>query len=62
LPDAVSVNKALNKINEDGTQADFDYLTINYDRITPLLVEGVNLLKQEIEQLKAEIAELKGQK
>lgn len=62
LPDAVAINKSLNKVNEDGTQADFDYLTINYDRITPLLVEGVNLLKQEIEALKAEIAELKGQK
>jgi hypothetical protein len=62
LPDAVAINKSLNKVNEDGTQADYDYLTINYDRITPLLVEGVNLLKQEIEALKAEIAELKGQK
>jgi hypothetical protein len=62
LPDAVAINKSLNRINEDGTQQDFDYLTINYDKITPLLVEGVNLLRKEIEELKIEIAKLKGQK
>jgi hypothetical protein len=62
LPDAVVVNKSLNRINEDGTQQDYDYLTINYDKITPLLVEGVNLLRKEIEELKIEIAKLKGQK
>jgi hypothetical protein len=62
LPDAVAINKSLNRINEDGTQQDYDYLTINYDKITPLLVEGVNLLKKEIEELKIEIAKLKGQK
>jgi hypothetical protein len=62
LPDAVVVNKSLNRINEDGTQQDYDYLTINYDKITPLLVEGVNLLRKEVEELKIEIAKLKGQK
>jgi hypothetical protein len=62
LPDAVAINKSLNRINEDGTQQDYDYLTINYDKITPLLVEGVNLLRKEIEELKIEIAKLKGQK
>jgi hypothetical protein len=55
LPDAVVVNKAGAKIGETG----FDYLTINYDRITPLLVEGVNIHEQDISDLKAEVAELR---
>ena len=55
LPDAVVVNKAGAKIGDSG----FDYLTINYDRITPLLVEGVNIHTQEIKDLKSQVNELK---
>jgi hypothetical protein len=58
LPDAVVVNKSANKINPDGTQEDLDYLTINYDKITPLLVEGVNIHEEEIAAMKAEISRL----
>jgi hypothetical protein len=54
LPDAVVVNKAGAKVDD----ADFDYLTINYDRITPLLVEGVNLHEEEISSLKSKVAQL----
>jgi hypothetical protein len=48
LPDAVTINKAGAKISDKG----FDYLTINYDRITPLLVEGVNLHEDDIKKIK----------
>lgn len=54
LPDAVLVNKAGAAIGDK----DFDYLTINYDRITPLLVEGVNIHEVEIAQLKEKVARL----
>jgi hypothetical protein len=55
LPDAVVVNKAGAKVGD----SDFDYLTINYDRITPLLVEGVNIHTQEISELRSQVSELK---
>jgi hypothetical protein len=55
LPDAVVVNKAGAKVGD----SDFDYLTINYDRITPLLVEGVNIHTQEISELRSQVRELK---
>lgn len=54
LPDAVVVNKAGAKVGQE----DFDYLTINYDKITPLLVEGVNIHDAEIAQLKERVAQL----
>jgi hypothetical protein len=56
LPDAVVVNKAGAKIGD----TDFDYLTINYDRITPLLVEGVNIHEKEISELKLQVGRLEG--
>lgn len=59
LPDAVVVNKSANKVNPDGSQEETDYLTINYDRITPLVVEATNIHEEEIQALKAEVAELK---
>jgi hypothetical protein len=52
LPDAVTINKAGAKIDEKG----FDYLTINYDRITPLLVQGVNIHEEDIAELKDKVA------
>lgn len=54
LPDAVVVNKAGAKAGDQG----FDYLTINYDRITPLLVEAVNLYGEDIVALKAKVERL----
>jgi hypothetical protein len=58
LADAVVVNKAANKVNTDGSQEELDYLTINYDRITPLLVEAANLHEEDIAGMKAKIAHL----
>jgi hypothetical protein len=55
LPDAVKVNLSGAKLGETG----FDYLTINYDRITPLLVGSVNIHEKDIADLKAEVAELR---
>jgi len=54
LPDAVRINKTGGKSD----QQDFDYLTINYDRITPLLVEGVNIHTDEITKLKEKVIRL----
>lgn len=58
LPDAVVVNRSANRLNADGTRDDLDYLTINYDKITPLLVEGVNIHDEEIAHLRAEVNSL----
>lgn len=58
LPDAVVVNKSANRPQLDGTQIERDYLTINYDKITPLLVEATNVHEEEIQNLKKQIAEL----
>jgi hypothetical protein len=55
LPDAVKVNLSGAKVGQEG----FDYLTINYDRITPLLVGSVNIHEKDIAALKAEVAELR---
>jgi hypothetical protein len=54
LPDAVVVNKAGAKLG----QTDFDYLTINYDRITPLVVEAVNIHEEDITELKTRTEQL----
>ena len=54
LPDAVVVNRSGAKLDEEG----FDYLTINYDRITPLLVEATNIHEDDIASLKEKIAKL----
>lgn len=51
LPDAVAVNKAGAKPNGE----EFDYLTINYDRITPIVVQAINELRQQFEGLSAEV-------
>lgn len=58
LPDAIVVNKAANKAQPGGTQLERDYLTINYDKITPLLVEGVNIHDEEIAHLRDEVNSL----
>jgi cell division septum initiation protein DivIVA len=54
LPVAVKVNKVGKKAVIDGEEIK-DYLTINYDKITPYLVQAVKDLKREIEQLKEQI-------
>lgn len=54
LPDAVNINKSGAKIG----QTDFDYLTINYDRITPLVVEAVNIHDEEILELREKINQM----
>jgi hypothetical protein len=52
LPDAVSVNKSANKVNPDGTQTESDYLTIKWNKITPLLVQALNDTTRELNELK----------
>jgi hypothetical protein len=52
LPDAVEINKAANKVNADGTQVETDYLTINWNKITPLLVQALNDTTRELNDLK----------
>lgn len=62
FPDAVAINKSANKTNPDGSQIETDYLTINYNKLTPLLIQSVNELTKQIKELQFEIAVLKGQK
>lgn len=52
LPDAVEVNKTANKVNEDGSEDEADYLTINWNKITPLLVQALNDTTKELNELK----------
>jgi hypothetical protein len=62
FPDAVVVNKSSNITNPDGTENESNYLTINYKKITPLLIQSVNELTKQIKELQSEIAILKAQK
>jgi hypothetical protein len=62
FPDAVAINKSANIANPDGTETQTDYLTINYNKLTPLLIQSVNELTKQINELRAEVAKLKGQK
>ncbi len=59
LPSAVKVNKAGKKAEIDGEEVK-DYLTIDYDKIAPWLIQAVKDLKAEIVSLKEEINRLKG--
>ena len=69
LPDAVGVNRASNDPDLPVDSPDQpDYLSINYNKITPILVQAVNQLrlhisemKEEMDAMKAEITDLKGQ-
>ena len=54
LPVAVKVNKVGRKHIIDGEEIK-DYLTINYDKITPYLVQAVKDLKREIDELKQQL-------
>jgi hypothetical protein len=55
LPVAAAINKAGAKADDDGS---FDYLTINYDKIAPFVVEAVNIHEEDITGLKAKVAHL----
>jgi hypothetical protein len=57
IPQAVRVNKAGMRIDED--ESSFDYLTIHYDKIIPFLVEGYKHHKDIIEKQNKEIEILK---
>jgi hypothetical protein len=54
IPWAVKVNKVGKKHVIDGEEIT-DYLTINYDKITPYIIQAVKDLKQEIEELKQQL-------
>ena len=56
LPVAVKVNKTGRKSTIDGEEIT-DFLTINYDKITPYLIQAVKDLKQEIERLKKRLGD-----
>jgi hypothetical protein len=56
IPQAVKVNKA--GISIDDTPNSFDYLTINYDKIVPFLIEGYKAQRQEIKDLKCKVQRL----
>ena len=57
IPQAVKINKAGMSI--DDTPDSFDYLTINYDKIVPFLIEGYKSQRQEIKDLQSTVQELK---
>ena len=61
LCDAVVINKTGKKgVVIDGEEIN-DYLTINYDKITPFLIQAIKDLKDEIDDLKQEMKILKGE-
>ena len=55
IPQAVKVNKAGISID---TPDSFDYLTINYDKIVPFLIEGYKAQRQEIKDLQCKVERL----
>ena len=46
---------------EGGSVTGEDYITVNYQRIVPLLVEGIKDLTKELECVRMELKELKGE-
>ena len=52
LPDAIIVNKCGNKIDSDGKEIESEYLTISWNKITPLLVQALNDTTRELNELK----------
>jgi hypothetical protein len=62
LPNSVVINKAGKKVNNyggvDGENIN-EYLTINYDKITPYLIQSIKDLKEELDASRRETEELK---
>jgi hypothetical protein len=61
IPDAVVINKAgggKNRVTVDGEEIK-DYLTVNYDKITPFLIQAVKDLKSELDDMKDLVNELR---
>jgi hypothetical protein len=55
LPDAVVINRTAKRgVEIDGEIID-DYLTVNYDKIAPYMIQAIKDLKDEIENLKEEL-------
>jgi hypothetical protein len=56
IPQAVKVNKAGQKLDDPEP---FEYLTINYDKIVPFLIEGYKAQRNELKTQRTEINDLK---
>ncbi len=52
LPDAVVINKSANISRPDGTEEQSEYLTINWNKITPIVVQALNETVKELNELK----------
>ena len=58
VPEAVEV--APFDADEDGiSKSGEDYLTVKYERLVPLLIEGIKNQQKQIDEMKKEIGELK---
>jgi hypothetical protein len=55
IPQAVNINKAGASAEDEHS---FDYLTINYDKIVPFLIEGYKSQRSEIHDLKSKVQRL----
>lgn len=59
LPDAVAINKTGTKLDEKGNKIESDYLTIKWNKITPLLVQALNDTTKKLDDTTRELNELK---
>lgn len=65
LPEVVSVAPFDTEFDENnqaiGSKSGESYLTVNYDKLVPLLIESIKEQQDQIEELKEEIKKLKGE-